>query len=154
MMWSSFLRLHVISHILCRLQDVAAAGQQGGWSEQKLQRRLLDQLQPEVACMQPDELLAEFKALQMMVMYNGAGGEAQQQGAGKGKDMNAQTEEFLVQQVGCYVSCSSCCVLRVCVLMLTVPLWCAERAWGIPGLDMLSMCMKLSYVCCRKCPTA
>jgi hypothetical protein len=136
---------------------VAAAGQQGGWSEQKLQRRLLDQLQPEVACMQPDELLAEFKALQMMVMYNGAdaSAEAQQQGAGKGKkDMDAQTEEFLVQQVGCYVCCSSCCVLRICVLMLTVPLWCAEKAWGMLGLGMLSMCMKLNCVGCRKCPTA
>ena len=82
--------------ILCRLQDVAAAGQQGGWSEQKLQRCLLDQLQPEVACMQPDELLAEFKALQMMVMYDGAdGGEVQQQGAGKGKKgVDANTEVF------------------------------------------------------------
>lgn len=44
---------------------MAAAGKQGGWSEQKLQRRLLDQLQPEVAKLQPDELLAEFKALQV-----------------------------------------------------------------------------------------
>jgi hypothetical protein len=49
----------------CRLQDVAAAGKQGGWSEQKLQRRLLDQLQPEVSKLQPEELLAEFKALQV-----------------------------------------------------------------------------------------
>jgi hypothetical protein len=119
---------------------VAAAGQQGGWCEQKLQRRLLDQLQPEVACMQPDELLAEFKALQMMVMYNGAdGGEVQQQGSGKGKKgVDAKTEEFLVQQVGptcCRAVCCPCLLdLAVCVFMqhvgstpVALLLSCAEQ---------------------------
>jgi hypothetical protein len=86
----------------CRLQDVAAAGKQGAWSEQKLQRRLLDQLQsvPEVSRLQPDELLAEYKALQMMVMYNGADSEPDAQQASKAKKgIDAETEEFFVQQV-------------------------------------------------------
>lgn len=37
----------------------------------------------------------------MMAIYNGAGGDAQQAAGGKGKkDIDAETEEFLVQQVG------------------------------------------------------
>ena len=52
---------------------MASAGKQSSWPEQLLQRRLLDQLQslPEVADLQPEALLEEFRALQLMAMYNG-----------------------------------------------------------------------------------
>jgi hypothetical protein len=60
------------------LRDVAAAGQQASWPEQLLHRRLLDQLQslPELAGLAPQQLLEEYRALQLMVLCNGGGEEA------------------------------------------------------------------------------
>lgn len=58
----------VLVPILHRLRDVAAAGQQASWPEQLLHRRLLNQLQsmPELAGLAPQQLLDEYRALQLM----------------------------------------------------------------------------------------
>lgn len=85
------------------------------WPEQLLQRRLLDQLQalPGWSEVDPDTLLADYRDLQMMALYNGPEGDSgdnQQamQAVGdvmvpvgeKGKKgFDRDMEEFLVQQV-------------------------------------------------------
>lgn len=88
-----------------RLRDVAAAGQQASWPEQLLHRRLLDQLQslPELSGLSPQQLLDEYRALQLMVLYNGSEPEAAAEGlvgAGdKKKGLAEDMEEFLAEQV-------------------------------------------------------
>ena len=87
-----------------RLEEVAAAGKQAAWPEQLLQRRLLVQLQsmPAVSHLTPQELLSEYRALQLMAMYNG-GNDTICSKADQAKcKLDAETEEFLVQQVGAY----------------------------------------------------
>ena len=93
--------LLLLHPMLSRLHTITAAAQQGHWPEELLQRRLLDQLQqvPAIAALGPEELLAEYRALQLMALYNGpslVGGEVP---AGKKKGMDSELEDFMVHQV-------------------------------------------------------
>jgi hypothetical protein len=112
--------------LLFRLRDVAAAAQHASFPEQLLQRRLLDQLQalPWLTELNPQQLLEEYRALQMMVLYNGdswsgtqeqsraekdavpdvgPGHVRRDQGSKKKGGRDEEMEEFLVQQVGLHV---------------------------------------------------
>lgn len=95
-----------------RLRELASAGSKASWPEEYLQRRLLDQLQalPGWSEVDPDTLLADYRDLQMMALYNGpeadSGNDQQAMQAvgdvmvpvGK-KGFDRELEEFLVQQV-------------------------------------------------------
>lgn len=100
----------VLVPMIHRLRDVNAAGQQASWPEQLLHRQLLDQLQslPELVGLAPQQLLEEYRALQLMVLYNGsheaAAGSPEAAAEGVGADSAADKKKALAEDMEEYLA--------------------------------------------------